>query len=150
MESTFLLLDLITSDCKLTDVDTAQLQSLCHDVMSSYKVLLAASLEGARHSCRQQQSSIGSVVDAGDQSQRTQHLLSDSSTLLDSCQVNSNPPSQVNQFQPIILASMIIEGSYICNFEIDTDASHTVISPEVYQKACLVAKQKPPLRGMYR
>ena len=39
---------------------------------------------------------------------------------------------------------MIIEGSYICNFEIDTDASHTVISPEVYQKACLVAKQKPP------
>ena len=41
-------------------------------------------------------------------------------------------------FQPIIMASMIMEGWYICDFEIDTDASHTVVSPEVYQKAYLV------------
>ena len=57
--------------------------------------------------------------------------------------VNALPPSVPDQFQPIIMASMIIEGKYICDFEIDTDASHTIVSTEVYQKAYLIASDKP-------
>ena len=59
------------------------------------------------------------------------------------CIINALPPSIPDPFQPIIMAAMIIEGKYICDFEIDTDASHTVISTEVYQKAYLVATDKP-------
>ena len=57
--------------------------------------------------------------------------------------INALPPSVPDLFQPIITAAMIVEGRYICNFEIDTDASHTVVSTEVYQKAYLVAENKP-------
>ena len=57
--------------------------------------------------------------------------------------INALPPSVPDPFQPIITASMIVEGRYICDFEIDTDASHTVVSPSVYQKAYLVALNKP-------
>ena len=46
---------------------------------------------------------------------------------------------------PVIEASFIVEGRYICAFEIDTDASHTMISPEVFRKAQYVAKNKPIL-----
>ena len=46
---------------------------------------------------------------------------------------------------PVIKASFIIEGRYICDFEIDTDASHTMISPTVFKKAQYVAKEKPTL-----
>ena len=57
--------------------------------------------------------------------------------------VNALPPIVPEKFQPIIMASMIIEGKYICEFEIDTDASHTIVSTEVYQKACIIASDKP-------
>ena len=46
---------------------------------------------------------------------------------------------------PVIKASFIVEGRYICDFEIDTDASHTTISPLVFRKAQYVAKVKPTL-----
>ena len=59
------------------------------------------------------------------------------------CAINALPPSVPDIFQPIITAAMIVEEKYICEFEIDTDASHTVVSPEVYQKAYLVARDKP-------
>ena len=63
--------------------------------------------------------------------------------MLTDCTVNALPPSVPDPFQPIIMASMIIEGKYICDFEIDTDASHTIVSTEVYQKAYLIASDKP-------
>ena len=59
------------------------------------------------------------------------------------CTINALSTSMPDPFQPIIMAAMIVEGRYICQFEIDTDASHTVVSPEVYQKAYLVATNKP-------
>ena len=42
------------------------------------------------------------------------------------CNISAIPPSEPEEYQPIIIASMIIEGCYICNFEIDTDASNIV------------------------
>ena len=65
------------------------------------------------------------------------------------CSIKAIPPSKPEEYQPIIIAAMIIEGCYICNFEIDTDASHTVISPELYKKAYLLANEKPA-KGMSR
>ena len=53
--------------------------------------------------------------------------------------VQTDPPL------PVIKASLIVEGRYICEFEIDTDASHTMVSPEVFRKAQYVAKNKPIL-----
>ena len=46
---------------------------------------------------------------------------------------------------PVIKASFIVEGRYICDFEIDTDASHTTIPPSVFRKAQYVATNKPTL-----
>ena len=139
MNGVFDSLECVTSDSILVDVTTDQLHKLCCDVMLSYKAMLTATVDGARHSCQPQPH----VCDDA-QGQSTLQQQSDSDSLLDTCQINAIPPSKINQFQPIIIASMVIEGKYLCNFEIDTDASHTVISPEVYQKACLVAPQPPP------
>ena len=52
---------------------------------------------------------------------------------------------QNNAPLPVIKASFIVEGRYICDFEIDTDASHTTISPLVFKKAQYVAINKPTL-----
>ena len=38
------------------------------------------------------------------------------------CTTNALPPSVPDPFQPIIKAAMIVEGRYICEFKIDTDA----------------------------
>ena len=53
--------------------------------------------------------------------------------------VQTSPPL------PVIKASFIVEGRYICDFEVDTDASHTTISPSVFRKAQYVSLNKPTL-----
>ena len=52
---------------------------------------------------------------------------------------------QNNAPLPVIKASFIVEGRYVCDFEIATNASHTTISPLVFRKAQYVAKNKPTL-----
>ena len=46
---------------------------------------------------------------------------------------------------PVIKASFIFEGRFICDFEVDTDASRTMISMNAFKKASYVAIDKPTL-----
>ena len=46
---------------------------------------------------------------------------------------------------PVIKASFIFEGRFICGFEVDTDASRTMISINAFKKASYVAIDKPTL-----
>ena len=46
---------------------------------------------------------------------------------------------------PVIKASFIVEDRFICNFEVETDASHTMISMNAFKKASYVAIDKPTL-----
>ena len=72
-------------------------------------------------------------------------LVRDSATSVVSPQVLKVTSVQTGPPLPVIKASFIVEGRYICDFEIDTDASHTMISPTVFKKAQYVAKDKPTL-----
>ena len=72
-------------------------------------------------------------------------LNRDSATSVVSPQVLRVTSVQTGPPLPVIKASFIVEGRYICDFEIDTDASHTMISPTVFKKAQYVAKDKPTL-----
>ena len=67
----------------------------------------------------------------------------DSATPVVSSQVLAVKAVQTGPPLPVIKVSFIVEGRYICDTEIDTDASHTMISPSVFRKAQYVAKNKP-------